>query len=303
MKPTLLILAAGIGTRYGGLKQLDQIGINGETIMDYSIFDAIRTGFGKIVFVIRESFKKDFNEKILQKYKCIIQTEVVFQSLNKLPKEFVLHTKRVKPWGTNHAVMMGEEVIHEPFVVINADDFYGQKSFKILTDYLKSINKKQNNYAMIGYKIGNTLSKNGPVTRGICKTDKDKFLSSITECSHIIRSDGGKIICKDYKNNSNIILNENTIVSMNMWIFAPEYFNYSKKLFLNFLTKNLNSLEAEFLIPSVINQLINEKKIKIKVLKTSSKWFGMTYLKDRTSVISEIENLIKKNIYPKKLFQ
>lgn len=301
MKPTLLILAAGIGSRYGSLKQLDKLGLQGETIMDYSIFDALINGFGKIVFVIRKSFEKDFQKKILKKYNHIIPTEIVFQSLDKLPQGFSLHPKKVKPWGTNHAIMMGKEIIHEPFAVINADDFYGRNSFKLIANYLKSIEKKQNNYVMIGYKISNTLSENGSVSRGICQINKDGFLSSIIERSHIIRNNEKKIKYKNFDDNW-IDLDKRSIVSMNMWGFTPEYFSYSEDLFIDFLINNKNNLEAEFFISLVINQLIINKQIKVKVLETSEQWFGITYLKDRILVASKIQDLIKKGEYPKKLF-
>lgn len=301
MKPTLLVLAAGMGSRYGGLKQLDELGPNGETIMDYSIFDAVRSGFGKIVLIIRKSLEKKIKET-LKKYKCIVPTEIVFQSLDKLPQGFSLHTERTKPWGTNHAVMMGKEKINEPFAVINADDFYGQNSFKLLSDHLKTIEKKQGNYIMIGFKVCNTLSESGSVARGICEIDKNNFLTFITECTCVTRDNNRKIKCKDDKNNW-ITLNEKTTVSMNMWGFTPEYFNYSENLFVDFLTKNQNNPKAEFFIPSVVNQLIMKKQAKVKVLETSSQWFGITYLADRKFVVSKIQDLIKKGEYPKNLFQ
>src|SRR5215470_3963363 len=293
MKPTLLVLAAGMGSRYGGLKQLDGLGPNGETIMDYSIFDALRSGFGKVVFIIKKSFEKDFREKFLKRYECIVPIEIVSQSLDRLPQGFSLHAKRTTPWGTNHAVMIGKEKTHEPFAVINADDFYGQNSFKILANYLKSSEGKQGNYVMIAYKICDTLSEGGAVARGICEIDKNGFLTSITECTCITRDDNGKIKYKNDKNNWGT-LNENIFVSMNMWGFTPEYFNYSENLFVDFLAKNQYDLKAEFFIPSVVNQLIINKQAKVKVLETSSQWFGITYWEDRKSVISKIQDLIQK---------
>ncbi|BAG83734.1 nucleotidyltransferase [Candidatus Azobacteroides pseudotrichonymphae] len=301
MKLTLLVLAAGMGSRYGGLKQLDGLGPNGETIMDYSVFDAVRNGFDKVVFIIRKSFEKDFKENFLKKYEHVVPTEIVFQSLDKLPHGFSLNTKRIKPWGTNHAIMMGKEIIHEPFAVINADDFYGQDSFKILAYYLGSLKREQNSYIMVSYKLGNTLSKSGAVARGICETSKDGFLAFITERNYIISDNNGKVKYRDDINNW-ITIDEDTPVSMNMWGFTPEYFNYSENLFIDFLIKNQNNLKAEFFIPSVVNQLITNKQVKVQVLKTSSQWFGITYLEERASVVSKIRDLIKRGEYPKKLF-
>ncbi|MDR0683052.1 MAG: nucleotidyltransferase [Dysgonamonadaceae bacterium] len=301
MKPTLLVLAAGMGSRYGGLKQLDGLGPNGETIMDYSVFDAVRGGFGKLVFVIRESFEKDFREKILKKYENIIPAEVVFQELNKLPEDFVLPEERIKPWGTNHAVLMGKNVIKEPFAVINADDFYGKESFGILAGFLKSIENDRNIYAMVGYRVGNTLSESGAVARGICSADEDGCLTSVVERTYIIRDTDGKIKYKD-ENDNLVEINENTPVSMNMWGFTPEYFDYSGKQFVDFLTKNIDNPKSEFYIPSVVNQLIVNGQIKVKVLDTPSRWFGVTYAEDRASVVSKIKDLIDKGEYPDKLF-
>jgi choline kinase len=301
MKPTLFVLAAGMGSRYGGLKQLDGLGPNGETIMDYSIFDAVRGGFGKVVFVIRESFEKDFREKILKKYENVIPVEIVFQELNNLPEGFLLPEDRVKPWGTNHAVLMGKDLIKEPFAVINADDFYGKESFKVLADFLKSIENSRNIYAMVGYRIGNTLSESGSVARGICSVDEEGFLTSVVERTYIIRDTDGKIKYKD-ENESLVATGENTPVSMNMWGFTPEYFDYSDKQFIEFLIKNQNNPKSEFYIPSVVNYLIENDQAKVKVLDTPSKWFGVTYAEDRSSVVSKINDLINKGEYPDKLF-
>ncbi|MDR2057930.1 MAG: nucleotidyltransferase [Dysgonamonadaceae bacterium] len=301
MKPALLVLAAGMGSRYGGLKQLDGLGPNGETIMDYSIFDAVRGGFGKVVFVIRQSFEADFREKILKKYKHIIPVEVVFQELDQLPEGFCLDKERVKPWGTNHAVMRGKEVVKEPFAVINADDFYGKESFKILADYLISLDGKQNDYCMIGYCLGNTLSESGSVARGICEKDKNDYLASIIERTYIMRNPDGNIEYKDEKNELQTI-GENIPVSMNMWGFTPEYFNYSNEQFIHFLANNQHNPKAEFFIPLVVNNLIAAGKIRVKVLNTPSKWFGVTYAEDRPTVIAKIRELIDKGEYPEKLW-
>jgi dTDP-glucose pyrophosphorylase len=301
MKPTLLVLAAGMGSRYGGLKQLDGVGPNGETIMDYSIYDAVRGGFGKIVFVVRHSFEADFREKILKKYENLIPVEVVFQELDYLPEGFKVPENREKPWGTNHAVMMGKPVIREPFAVINADDFYGRESFKVLAGYLTALEGKQNDYCMVGYRIGNTLSESGSVARGICEKDANDYLTTVVERTYIIRDTDGKIKYKDEQGALQIV-GENTPVSMNMWGFTPEYFNYSDEQFAGFLTQNQDNLKAEFFIPLVVNNLITNGKAKVKVLDTPSKWFGVTYAEDRPDVVAKLKELTEKGEYPEKLF-
>ena len=300
MKPTLLILAAGMGSRYGGLKQLDGIGPHGETIMDYSIYDAIKAGFGKVVFVIRKSFEKEFNELIIKKFKNLIDIEVVFQDLDKIPEGYTYSPRREKPWGTNHAVLMAKDVIHEPFGVINADDFYGRESFEILSNFLQSVTDKKNEYCMIGYRVGNTLSENGPVSRGICIVNEKNELINVVERTHI-QEKGGTIIYLD-ENGREVTIPPETTVSMNMWGFTPDYFDYSLEYFKKFLEENSQNIKAEFYIPTVVNQLIHEKKIICKVLNTPSKWFGVTYAEDKPQSILKINELIRKGIYPEKLF-
>ncbi len=301
MKPTLFVLAAGMGSRYGGLKQLDGLGPNGETIMDYSIYDAVRGGFGKVVFVIRHSFEADFRDKIIKKYQDVIPVEIVFQELDYLPEGFRPDPERVKPWGTNHAVLMGKDVIKEPFAVINADDFYGRESFKILADYLSGLEGKQNDYCMIGYRIGNTLSESGSVARGICVKDGNECLTSVVERTYIVRDTDGEIKYRD-ENEKMVAVEENTPVSMNMWGFTPEYFKYSEDQFVDFLKENKGNIKAEFFIPLVVNNLIVNGTAKVKVLDTPSKWFGVTYAEDRPSVVAKIHELIQQGEYPQKLF-
>jgi len=301
MKPVLLVLAAGMGSRYGGLKQLDGLGPKGETIMDYSIYDAVRAGFGRVVFVIRESFEKDFKELILPKYKNLIPVDLVYQELDKLPKGFQLSKERVKPWGTNHAVMMGKEVIEEPFLVINADDFYGRESYMISAEYFRTLENKKDHYFMAGYRLGNTLSESGSVARGICSTDANGFLTSVVERTYIIRDLDGIIKFKDEEENM-IAVDEKTPVSMNMWGFTPEYFDYSESLFIDFLNKNQDNPKAEFFIPWAIDRLIEKGQVKVKVLDTPSKWFGVTYAEDRASVVEKINRLIAAEEYPGRLF-
>lgn len=301
MKPTLFVLAAGMGSRYGGLKQLDGLGPNGETIMDYSVFDAIRGGFGKIVFVIRKDFEADFREKILSKYENHIPVEVVFQSLDKLPEGFTCPEGRVKPWGTNHAVLMGKEVIREPFAVINADDFYGRDSFAVLGRYLNELPADAaNRYCMVGFRVGNTLSESGTVARGVCSTNEAGNLTTVVERTEIMRIDG-KVSYKD-EQGAWVVVDENTPVSMNMWGFTPDYFAHSESYFIDFLKANSENLKAEYFIPLMVNKLITEGTSTVRVLDTDSKWFGVTYAADRQGVVDKINALIAAGEYPAKLF-
>ncbi|MCC8170441.1 MAG: nucleotidyltransferase [Parabacteroides sp.] len=300
MKPTLFVLAAGMGSRYGGLKQLDGLGPNGETIMDYSIFDAIRGGFGKLVFVIRRSFETDFREKIVKKYEGHLPVEVVFQELDMLPAGFTCPEERVKPWGTNHAVLMGKDVINEPFAVINADDFYGRDSFAVIGKALAGMEGKSNEYCMVGYRVGNTLSESGSVARGVCETNAEGYLTSVVERTAIERIDGN-IQFKD-ENDRMVTIPENTPVSMNMWGFTPDYFRYSEDYFVDFLKNNMGNLKSEYFIPLMVNHLIVNGKARVKVLDTTSKWFGVTYAADRQSVVDKIQALVDAGEYPAKLF-
>ena len=301
MKPTLFVLAAGMGSRYGGLKQLDGLGPNGETIMDYSIYDAIRAGFGKIVFVIRKSFEDDFKSVVINKFKDLIDTDIVFQEISKVPEGTTYNPEREKPWGTNHAVLMGKEAINEPFAVINADDFYGKESFAVLADFLNSVEGKKNEYCMVGYHVGNTLSESGAVSRGVCVVDENQLLLNVVERTHI-EEKSGQIVFLDEKNEE-ITLKPNTPVSMNMWGFTPDYFDYSLEYFKEFLAENGQKLKSEFYIPLAVNNLIVQKKATCKVLDTPSKWFGVTYAEDRHQVVLKINELIRKGVYPEKLFK
>lgn len=303
MKPTLLLLAAGMGSRYGGLKQLDGMGPDGETIMDYSIYDAIQSGFGKIVFVIRKDFEDQFRKKILSKYEGHIPVELCFQSLEALPEGFSVPAGRTKPWGTNHAVMMACNVIKEPFAVINCDDFYNRDCFKVIGKYLSELPEgSKNHYAMVGFRVGNTLSENGTVARGICSTDDKGDLTTVVERTEIIRREG-KVCYKDEKN-SWIPVSDNTPVSMNVWGFTPDYFDYSAAYFKEFLKdpETQKNPKAEFFIPLMVNKLINDGTATVKVLDTTSKWFGVTYSADRPSVVAKIQKLIDDGVYPNQLF-
>ncbi len=300
MKPTLFVLAAGMGSRYGGLKQLDGVGPSGETIMDYSIYDAVNAGFGKLVFVIRRSFETDFREKIVKKYEKKIPVELVFQELDALPEGFTPHPDRVKPWGTNHAVMMGKNVIHEPFAVINADDFYGRESYKILGDYLKQLVESENHYCMVGYRVGNTLSESGSVARGVCETDASGNLTGVVERTQVMRVNGR--VCYKDENDQWVPIDDNTPVSMNMWGFTPDYFRYSDDYFVQFLRENADNIKAEFFIPLLVNHLIVEGIATVRVLDTPSHWFGVTYAEDRPAVVAKLKELTEEGTYPSPLW-
>ena len=301
MKPTLFVLAAGMGSRYGGLKQLDGLGPNGETIMDYSIFDAIRGGFGKLVFVIRKSFEQDFREKILSKYEHHIRVELVCQDLNDLPEGFTCPEGRQKPWGTNHAVLMGKEVIREPFAVINADDFYGRDSFAVIGKWLSALkDDARNQYCMVGYRVGNTLSESGSVARGVCETSAEGYLTGVVERTAIERIEGDIQFIDEQ--GQKVVLEENTPVSMNMWGFTPDYFAHSEAYFKEFLRANAANLKAEYFIPLMVNKLITEGTATVRVLDTTAKWFGVTYAADRQGVVDKIQALVDAGEYPAKLF-
>lgn len=303
MKPTLLLLAAGMGSRYGGLKQLDGLGPNGETIMDYSIYDAIQAGFGKIVFIIRKDFEEQFKEQVLTKYEGHVPLELCFQSLDALPEGFAVPEGRQKPWGTNHAVLMAKDVVKEPFCVINCDDFYNRDCFMAMGAFLSELPEgSKNRYAMVGFRVGNTLSDNGTVARGICSKDAEDNLTTVVERTEIERRDG-TVQYKD-ENGEWIAVSDNTPVSMNVWGFTPDYFAYSEAYFKEFLSDsaNMTNLKAEFFIPLMVNRLIQEGVASVKVLDTTSKWFGVTYAADRRGVVDRIRQLVDEGVYPEHLF-
>lgn len=300
MKPTLFVLAAGMGSRYGGLKQLDGLGPNGETIMDYSVYDSIKAGFGKVVFVIRKDFEQDFREKVLSKYEGVVPTEVVFQALDKLPEGYTCPADRTKPWGTNHAVLMGKEAIAEPFAVINADDFYGRDAFRVIAEELQRPHDRKGDYCMVGFRVGNTMTENGSVARGVCETN-DGLLTSVVERTAISYDKDHNIVFTD-ENGVEQTLLPNTPVSMNLWGFTPDYFDYSEREFKKFLEKDINTPKAEFFIPLCIDTLINSGEATVKVLDTESKWFGVTYAADRPGVVAKFAELHRDGTYPEKLF-
>lgn len=292
-----------MGSRYGGLKQLDGLGPNGETIMDYSIYDAIQSGFGKIVFIIRKDFEDQFRQQVLSKYEGHVPVELCFQSIDALPEGFSVPAGREKPWGTNHAVLMARNVVKEPFCVINCDDFYNRDCFKVMGRFLAELPEdSKNKYAMVGFRVGNTLSDNGTVARGVCSKDAEDHLATVVERTEIERREG---VVK-YKDEQGewIAIGDNTPVSMNVWGFTPDYFEYSEAYFKEFLSdpKNMENLKAEFFIPLMVNKLINEGTATVAVLDTTSKWFGVTYAADRQSVVDKIQSLVDEGVYPNKLF-
>ena len=303
MKPTLFLLAAGMGSRYGGLKQLDGLGPHGETIMDYSIYDAIHAGFGKLVFVIRKDFEQDFRDKVLSKYEGHIPCEIVFQSLDALPEGFTCPEGRTKPWGTNHAVMMGQNVINEPFAVINCDDFYDRDAFQVMGKFLSSLPEgSTGKYAMVGFRVDNTLSESGTVSRGVCEYDDNHHLTSVVERTKIQRIDG--VVKYLDENDEWVALPDNTPVSMNFWGFTPDYFAHSNEYFKTFLSdeKNMTNLKSEFFIPLMVDKLIKDGTATCEVLDTTSKWFGVTYPEDRPEVVAKFEKLGADGVYPEKMF-
>ena len=303
VKPTLLVLAAGMGSRYGALKQMDGVGPNNEAIIDYSIYDAIRAGFGKVVFVIRHSFADDFTAIFnKERFGGKIEVEVVYQELDYLPEGFTLPVGREKPWGTNHALLMAKDVIKEPFAVINADDFYGADAYKVIGEYLSQLGGVSNHYRMVGYEVNKTLSENGTVSRGVCSIDEDNFLTSIVERTKIERNAEGTIVFHDLGEDE--ALEENTPVSMNLFGFTPDYFAYSEEYFKGFLADpaNQTNLKAEFFIPLMVNELVGKGTSKLKVLATTADWFGVTYQADKPQLVAKIEELIEAGVYPRNLW-
>lgn len=304
VKPTLLVLAAGMGSRYGSLKQMDGVGPNGEAIIDYSIYDAIRAGFGKVVFVIRHLFEKEFREIFTpERFGGRIAVDFVFQELDKLPAGFTVPADRVKPWGTNHAVMMGAEAIgDEPFAVINADDFYGDDAYRTMADYLRSVAGQKNHYCMVGYEIRNTLSEHGAVSRGVCGVDRNGNLTSMVERTRIERREDGRIAYEDERGEW-VPMADDTPVSMNMFGFTPDYFDYSEKYFSTYLKDNIDNPKSEFYIPTMVNKLVSDGKAQLRVLRSSARWFGVTYKEDRPAVVERIAKLVEAGVYPAKLWE
>jgi NDP-sugar pyrophosphorylase family protein len=302
MKTTLLVLAAGMGSRYGGIKQLDKMGPNGETIMDYSIFDAIQAGFNKIVFVIRQSFEKEFRTAFVDKLQNKVEVNLAFQDLNDIPEGLSFSNEREKPWGTAHAIWAARNVINEPFAAINADDFYGRDAFDTMSQFLKSPKAAgKNYYSMCGYMLENTLSEHGSVSRGICQTDDRGLLISIAENTHIQTNANG-IIVNTSKDGKVTELNAKDTVSMNFWGFTPDIFSYIEEQFREFIKNNGNDSKAEIYIPFVVDELIQKKLARTEVLKSNAKWFGVTYAEDKIKASENIRSLIRSGLYPDNLW-
>ena len=300
MKPTLLILAAGMGNRYGGLKQIDPIGPNGEIIIDYSIHDAIRAGFGKLVFIIRHYFEDAFKETIGNKFDGLVETAYAYQELDAALEGFALPPERKKPWGTGHATLLGRDFIDGPFAVINADDYYGIDSFKTIADFLRGPDVSPTNYAMVGFQLRNTLSEYGTVARGVCYCDENDCLSDIFERTGIEKHvNGARYFDEDGTERP---LTGDEVVSMNLWGFHQSFFGHISAKFKDFLKEHGNDPKAEIFIPTVIDDLVRKGKVKVKVLPTHETWFGVTYREDREIAERCIRKLIEKGMYPEKLW-
>ena len=310
MKPTLLVLAAGMGSRYGGLKQMDGLGPNGETIIDYSIHDAVEAGFGKVVYIVREYFKADMEKHVQTKYAGVktidgepLEFVFVTQELDKIPAGFTLNPERVKPWGTAHAVLMAKDVIHEPFAVINGDDFYGKDSFHILGDWCRAHADTSGAYCIVGFELENTLSENGSVSRGICFYDEKNILTGIAEHLDIAKEADGNV----YGNNSvngeqHVKLAAKALCSMNMWGFTPDYFDKSEEIFKTFLKEYGQELKKEFYIPYAVDCIIKAGQGACEVLSTPSHWFGVTFKEDRPGVVAKFAQLVADGVYPSPLY-
>lgn len=298
MKPTLLILAAGIGSRYGGVKQMDQIGPSGESIIDYSVFDAIRAGFGKVVFVLNPKIIDDFKAIFEPRLKGKIETEFILQELDNIPEGIEFNPERVKPWGTGHAVLVAKNYINEAFAVINADDFYGRHAFGLISGFLNGIKNDEAKYAMVGYKLKNTLSDHGTVSRGICQSENGLLTDVVERTS--IRRKGKDVVFND--DGHDRVIDEDSVVSMNFWGFSPTYFTQSENDFRSFIWGNSNLLKAEFYIPFVVNNLIEKAEASCEVLTSNDQWFGVTYREDKLVTIEKIGQLVQEGTYPKNLW-
>ncbi len=297
IKPTLLVLAAGMGSRYGGLKQVDPVGPHGETIIDYSIYDAMRAGFGKLVFIIRHEIEEQFKQIVGSRFENRIEVAYAFQELDKLPTGFAVPAGRSKPWGTTHAIWMASDIIREPFAAINGDDFYGRESYQLLAEHLRGGSRDQ---AMVGFILRNTLSDFGSVARGICDVDHANYLRSVIEMTQIVKDgSGARNTDADGKNTP---LSGEEAVSMNMWGFTPDIFDALREQFTAFLSQNGQDMKAECYIPSTVAQLVRAGTSRVKVLRTPSSWFGVTYKEDKPTVVQSIRALIAQGDYPENLW-
>lgn len=301
MQPTLLILAAGMGSRYGSLKQIDRFGPSGETIVEYSMYDALRAGFGKIVLVVRHNFVDDFREIVVNRAMDKADIRFVFQELENLPTGFSLPSNRVKPWGTGHAVLMAAGTIDTPFAVVNADDFYGPQSYRIMADFLSiPQHGKIEEYCLVDYSLENTLSESGAVSRGVCRVDDKGYLIDITEHKKISRN-GDRIL--SLTDSGTVIFSGKERVSMNLMGFMPSMFGYLEQQFSGFLSANFNKTDAEFFLPTGMNEVVHSGKARVRVLPTSEKWFGVTYREDRNMVMKSLRLLVDAGIYPTDLWK
>ena len=310
MKPTLLVLAAGMGSRYGGLKQMDGLGPSGETIIDYSIYDAVKAGFGKVVYIVREYFLEDMKALVAKKYsnvKCVDGSPLEFifvtQELNKIPAEFTLNPERQKPWGTAHAVLMAKDVIDGPFIIINGDDYYGKESFKVAAEWCRAHENTKGQYAIIGFELDKTLSESGSVSRGICHYDAKGRLTKVEEHLNIAKEADGVVYGDNSVSGENhIVLDGKALCSMNMWGFTPDYFAKSEAIFHDFLKANIGELKKEYYIPYAIDCMIKDGSASCEVLSTPSSWFGVTYKEDRPGVVAKFAKLVADGVYPSPLY-
>ena len=309
MKPTLLVLAAGMGSRYGGLKQMDGLGPNNETIIDYSISDAVAAGFGKVVYIVREYFLEQFKETVARKYGDVktvdgepLEFVFVTQELNRIPARFTLNPERQKPWGTAHAVLMAKDVIKEPFVVINGDDFYGRESFRIAGDWCREHAQSEGVYGIVGFELENTLSESGGVSRGICHYDAEKHLTDVVEHHNIAKDEDGVVRGDNSVTGEHVDLQAKDLCSMNMWCFTPDYFAKSAAIFETFLEANVNELKKEFYIPFAIDCMIKDGSGVCDVLGTPARWFGVTFKEDRPAVVEKFAALVAAGVYPSPLY-
>lgn len=310
MKPTLLVLAAGMGSRYGGLKQMDGLGPSGETIIDYSIYDAVQAGFGKVVYIVREYFREQMEQTVKSKYanvKCSdgspLAFEFVTQELHKIPAGFTLNPEREKPWGTAHAVLMAKDAIHEPFVVINGDDFYGKESFRLAGDWCRAHENTTGVYAIVGFEVDNTLSESGGVSRGICSYDARNRLTGVVEHHNVKFDEDGVLRADNSITGERVEIHAKDLCSMNMWCFTPDYFTKSEAIFADFLKENINELKKEYYIPFAVDCLIKNSDGLCEVVGTPAKWFGVTFKEDRPGVVAKLAELADKGIYPTPLYE
>lgn len=299
MKPTLLVLAAGMGSRYGGNKQLDEVGPSGETIIDYSIYDAIRAGFGKIVFVIRRDIEEQVKERFVERLRGKIEVDYVFQEITNLPEGVAVSPERQKPWGTSHAILVTKDKIKEPFGVINADDYYGVESFRILRDFLVN-DTDPNNYCIVGYKLGNTLSDHGHVNRGVCKVDDKGFLVNIVETRQIEKTKSGAVA--PGPDGGSLQFTGNEVVSMNLWGFKPACFDFLAKEFKDFINRSGMDLKSELDIPTSVDKFVKSGEISIQILMSNERWFGVTYREDKPFVVENIRKMIRDSVYPARIY-